>query len=373
MPKDQSNMESGVMPIRFQALLTAALFSLLLLAPLMMPLVRYLTKGWQAKRKDIMDGLNGKARLSYFNMFCRVDTRIESEAEAKTRFEALYTHWYGRRLYIGPGILLGLVGLTACALVTLSVLTERRYLADNPLFQLEPPAIAAIAGAYLWAVNDLISRARRLDLAPANVQLAVLRFVIAVPMGYAFASLATAEVKPFVAFALGAFPLDALTSMLRRLTYKKLDINPEGDEVRDDIVKLQGVNRPIVERLADEDITTVTQIAYCDPVRLVMRSNLTFNFVTDCMNQALVFMYFDGTLEKLRALGMRGAVEIKHLVDDLDRGLDPERSAQQACERAKATLKEMAKILGLEEDAVQVALRQISEDPFTIFLYEIWT
>ncbi len=65
--------------------------------------------------------------------------------------------------------------------------------------------------------------------------------------------------------------------MLRRLANTKLNIGDTHDESTDDLVKLQSINRAIVERLANEDITTVTQIAYRDPVRLVMRSNLTFN------------------------------------------------------------------------------------------------
>jgi hypothetical protein len=68
-------------------------------------------------------------------------------------------------------------------------------------------------------------------------------------------------------------------------------LEPTAEETSNDIVKLQGINRWIIERLSNEDITTVTQIAYCDPIRLIMRSNLTFNFVTDCMNQALAVIY----------------------------------------------------------------------------------
>ena len=34
-------------------------------------------------------------------------------------------------------------------------------------------------------------------------------------------------------------------------------------------------------------VAQIAQVAYCDPIRLVMRSSLTFSFVIDCMNQAL--------------------------------------------------------------------------------------
>src|SRR5262249_36776758 len=157
-------------------------------------------------------------------------------------------------------------------------------------FDMEKTAIAAIAGAYMWTVNDFISRARRLDFAPADVFWGVLRLVIAVPMGYAFAVIAP-PVGPFVAFAIGAFPLAKVTTMLQQLANKNLNLAATEEEAKDDIIQLQGINKTIAERLINEDITTVTQVAYCDPVQLIMRSNLTFNFVTECMNQALAWMY----------------------------------------------------------------------------------
>jgi hypothetical protein len=107
---------------------------------------------------------------------------------------------------------------------------------------------------------------------------------------------------------------------------------------RDQIVKLQGINRAVVERLADEDIITVTQIAYCDPVRLVMRSNLTFTFVTECMNQALAWLYFEDRLATLRPMGVRGAVEIKCLIDEYDDCDTQDRECKEAHDRAVAAL-----------------------------------
>jgi hypothetical protein len=170
--------------------------------------------------------------------------------------------------------------------VVLTVLHTVGYSA-NPLFDIPPIAIAAIAGAYMWVVNDLTYRARRLDFSPSDVQWGILRLAIAVPIGYAFAAVAAPSAGPLVAFALGAFPLTTVTSMLGKLANKSLRLEATAEEASDDIIKLQGINKAIVERLSNEDITTISQIAYCDPVQLVMRSNLNFIFVTDCMNQAL--------------------------------------------------------------------------------------
>jgi predicted flap endonuclease-1-like 5' DNA nuclease len=201
-------------------------------------------------------------------------------------------------------------------------------------------------------------------------------------MGYAFAAVAAKDLGPFIAFALGAFPLTALTAMLRRLAGKTLNLDATQEEKGDDVTQLQGVNPTIAARLASEDITTVTQLAYCDPIRLVMRSNLTFNFVTDCMSQALAWLNLKDQLALLRPMGMRGAVEIESLIDELDYepAATPSAPDEQAAAQAKeahdlavASFPKMAEKLAQTPETLQITFRQIAEDPFTIFLAKVWS
>lgn len=340
-------------------------------ATALVPLMRFVVTGWAAKRKDIMDGLGAEARVAYFEMFVPAD-QVPKEQDAVKAFEDVYTRWFGRKFFAVPAVLFAGVVLIIATLVVVSGLHGVGYLKTIPLFDLPWQATAALAGAYLWVCNDLIARGRRLDLTPADISWSALRLVIAVPMGYAFASIASESAGPFVAFGLGAFPLTAITLMLSRLISKKLALDATPDEAHDEIVKLQGVNRAVVERLADEDVTTVTQIAYCDPVRLVMRSNLTFNFVTECMNQAIPWLYFEDQLSALRPLGVRGAVEIKCLIDEYDDGANQDPEGKAAYERAAAALPKIALKLGQDVETLQITFRQIASDPFTIFLSRVW-
>ena len=339
---------------------------------LMTPLLRYLDLGWQQKRYDIMDGFNVEARATYFRMFFRsteADRENMCPAKISLEFEALYARSYGRALFMFPAFLLFLVGILISSLIVFAGL-QRMEFAVSPLFLLPNTALAALSGAYLWVVNDHISRGRRLDFAPSDVLWGVLRLVIAIPMGYAFASIASPSLGPFVAFALGAFPLEGLMSKMRQIADTKLGMAAPVTEAGDDIIRLQGVNRSIVDRLNNEDITTVTQVAYCDPLRLVMRSNLNFNFVSDCMNQALAWLYLRDDLDKIRPLGLRGAVEIRHLMDDID-NVDPH--AVDDHQRAVAAFPMIAKAVNQDPATLQITFRNISADPYTAFLYTIWT
>jgi hypothetical protein len=345
----------------------AGFLILVVVALLLMPVARYLLYGWQAKRKDIMDSLDAEGRLAYFKKFAP-STNVASANDAVAAFEQLYDQCYGRKYFFGPAALLVLIGVSEATLVILTVLGLRDYIA-NPLFDLPIMAIAAICGAYLWVTNDFISRARRLDFAPSDILWGSLRLATAVPLGYAFANLLAEGIGIFVAFAISAFPLDVVQSMLRRLANKRLDLEEKAEQAPDEIIKLQGINTTIVERLRNEDITTISQVAYCDPVQIAMRSNLTFNFITDCMNQALAWVYFEENLKIIRPLGFRGAVEIKHLYEELN---DTSEEGKVARATAQAALVKLAEALHQDQAALNFALCEIAEDPYTEFLDRVW-
>lgn len=345
------------------------------------PLARYLGVGWYLKRSDIVDGLSASSIRMYFRMFDKsIAANLDSDHDAFHAFTRMYERGYGRRYFILPSLLLFMTVTLGAALVTAIVLARLHLFGvDAQLVGLVPSdggkgadavVVSGLAGAYLWVVNDFISRARRLDFAPADVHWATLRLIIAVPMAYAFVALG--GVGQFVAFALGAFPLTTLVSMMQRIASKALGQAQTSEESSDEVVKLQGINRAISERLANEDVTTIVQIAYCDPVRLAMRSNLTFNCVIDFMNQALAWLYFEGRLrDVLQPLGLRGAIEMRCLVEEFDH--PGETPAQQANHRyAVGAMVDVAKALGQGSDTLQGVLRQIALDPFSEFIGAAW-
>jgi len=330
-----------------------------------MPLIRYVRVGWLAKQADIMGGQKPAARFAYFEMFVR-DSVPANVDEAAKAFTAFHRKWYGQRLYVVPAILLFVVCTIVVVLILGAILQMQNLATIDPhLISLDLTGLSALTGAYMWVVNDLIWRARRLDMSPSDVHWSVLRLTIALPLGYAFAALVPGErYEAFVAFALGAFPLTSLTTMLNRVATKKLGFAEPPEQANESISKLQGINREILERLANEDITTITQFAYCDPVRLTMRSNLSFNFVTDCMNQALAWVYLEEKLKKLRCFGLKGAVEITHLIAAL------KDETKQA--RAKATLTAAAALVGQSEETLMTAFVEIEDDSFTKYLCKVW-
>jgi hypothetical protein len=340
-------------------------------AIMMMGPFRYLRYGWAAKRKDIMGGLDQSARYEYFKRFA-YDESFAIGSDISKAFENFYENWYGRRFFVVPLVIHLVATFVFVFLVMLSVLDQHGGL-HNPFFQLGFPAITAAAGAYMWVTNDFISRARRLDFSPADVAWGTLRLVVAIPMGYAFASLFTDRISPFVTFALGAFPLSALLSVMQRRMEKQLHMASDTPETADSVSKLEGVDRDIRERLEKEDITTVTQIAYCDPIRLAMRSNLSFIYISDIAGQAIAWLYLRDKLSLIKSFGLRGACEIRWYLKHYDlEGSDLTPVQKRDHDRAVAALRAIAAALKQDEATVLNCFKQIAYDPFTSFYAETW-
>jgi hypothetical protein len=150
-----------------------------------------------------------------------------------------------------------------------------------------------------------------------------------------------------------------------------LNLEKTADDASDNLIHLQGGNKAIADRLAQEDVLTIPQLAHSDPVRLAMRTNLSFNFIADSMSQVLAWIYLENDLDKLRPLGMRGAVEIKWLMWEFD-GARNQPHDEHAQQRAVTTCPLLAQAIGQSEAAPQILFRWINCDPYTTFLADIW-
>jgi hypothetical protein len=131
----------------------------------------------------------------------------------------------------------------------------------------------------------------------------------------------------------------------------------------------------VAESFEDEGIDTVASLAWVDPVDLTIRTNLDFNYVLDCMSQALLWVYFQDKTKQLYSYSLRGSQEAMGLVSCLQ-GItypwDPSQALTGEQARAKATLTNISANLQMSEAALLTTLHQVCEDPYTKFIYEVW-
>ncbi len=334
------------------------------------PVLSFARRGWNIRREDVFNSLSKKAKMIYLESFLN-----QSSTQPEVDFEAMYNWRYGRYRLITPVLLLALVLLPLSFLVAeravaaIAAVNRWPIISDTAFHLISSPglAVAAIIGAYIWIVAALIQANASYNLQPATVLLSVTRLIAAVPMGYAVASLANKGIGPFIAFAIGAFPLNTLQVFLQRIATKQLNLDMSTDQRGDQVTQLSGVDPSIADRLQNADISTVPQLAYCDPVQLSMRTDLGFAFVLDLAGQSLAWIYLGSKLEALRPLGLRGAVEVRNLLDAL---ASSDGASRQA---AEATFAAAALAAGIDPpSAFRNVCNEIAQDPYTLFIYEVW-
>ncbi len=338
------------------------LIDILLTALLIQPLCNFLAYGWKRKQEEVNNSLSIEAKRTYLLVFWNRELAQPKDEATKVainkEFDDLYQRWYGRKRFVSPILILLIIGVLANFYLA-------RELIDLTVNGKElDAATAAIAGAYTFVAWDLFSRVQQRNLATADILRNALRMAVAVPVGFAFASLLQKGLAPFIAFAVGVFPLNTIETILRRLANDKLGIGLGADTAPDQVSTLSGVDRSIADRIGDADITTIPQLAWCDPIQLSMRSNLAFDYVVDIVSQALAWVYLTDKLPALRAFGLRGAYEIRALANDLANQNDNVNA------KAQAVLPVAANAAAVPLEGFIYALEQIAEDPATRFLFD---
>jgi hypothetical protein len=355
------------------------LIDFVLTALAMYPLIGFMVYGWNRRAQEISELLSAKAKKRYLELFRKSNP---DEELASAEFNKFYREWYGRQYFVIPILFLGVVLIIGNFILAKSLVDLLEPGRTSSQFGV---AAAALAGAYTFVCSDFIARLQRRNLTRADILRSTLRLSVAIFLGYAFSSLLNASLAPFVAFAIGAFPLQAISTILQRQMRARLELGPESDLQRDHVTVLFGIDNATAERIEDADITTVAQLAWCDPIQLTMRSNLQFAYVIDIMSQALAWVYFENKLKLLGTVGLRGAIEIRTMLrrlcgNDLEGALasaiqafeSPESDDSLERVAARAALTAAAKIAGVEPLALAHAFFDIGKDPITEFLDICW-
>jgi hypothetical protein len=329
-------------------------------AMVLVPILFYLFRPWTTRRDKLFSNLDAPSLMLYYRQFYPgMKPSLES---VKSDFKNYFNQHYGRRYYCPPIVILAaLTGIGAAA--ASRTLQVWQKVAPHP-YMLPWIVVSALAGGFTWVINDLIDRLRRRDFTVSDVYNSIFRILIAAPFGWAFAQVVKTDVGVPLAFLLGAFPTSTLFLIARRLAATKLGMSEDSDSGALELEKLQSITKTNAERFYDEGVSTIVQLAYADPVDLTIRTNFDFNYVIDCISQALLWIYFEDKTHTLAIYSLRGAQEVANLVRSLS---NPQKQAE-----AQATLTAVANVLNLSPASVQTTLEQVETDPYTQFICSIW-
>ncbi len=252
--------------------------------------------------------------------------------------------------------------LSLCSVLALATGCSALLAKDESL-PLSLPIMAALAGGFCWVLYDQIACCRIGDFTPSDVAGHSLRLVISIPLGASLSSVSAPNVGAAVSFCLAAFPTTTLFKYARRFADRSLSLGDSiNAETALEVEHLQGVGRPEAERLAEEGIASLLQLAYSDPVALALRTNVPLDFATDVVSQALLWTYARDRLPRVQSVGVRGAVEASNL-----------RSLLQGGDQAALGVVEaLAGALEVSRDCAMYILGEVTGDPYTEFLCALW-
>jgi len=345
------------------------LFWLLAILPCLFYLFK--TSGWACRRRKILASLNAEALKKYYSLYFPADGICQQDyATSRAQFLKDFGRYYGRRHFIPPLLFLTLVsGVGIWGVVE----TCAAWMAVGwGTYKLPEMVVSAFLGAYTWVVADQLARVRSRDFSPSNVYNATYRFLIAVPFGYSLSVFANKDFGVALAFLIGTFPTATLFTIARRLGSQKLSLGDDPKTGESDLEILQNVGKTNAERFADEGITTIAELAWNDPIDLSIRTNFEFNYVVDCMSQALLAVYFGTDIKKLASFSLRGAQETCSMLDTLDADDKSDLVSTRQKQSADQALVGAAKALNMEAQALYYTLTCVRDDPYTQFIWNIW-
>lgn len=233
----------------------------------------------------------------------------------------------------------------------------------------------ALWGAYVWSLYEILSRRKSGDLTPVELYDIATRYVTAIPVGYAFSLLVFNTVPALAAFAISAFPLRDIRQFFRKYSLSKFDDksqSPSSAAAKGYLGDtLCGMGNDTIARLEELNIETYLDLAYADPIRLLIKTGVPIELVLSWIDQALVSVYAAPHKTSLALYGMPCALDIcefyaRHCWDVALNDYKPTWKTDPAVQ-ALATKLEVP-----DEIVVKQILRGIFEDPYTQFLVRVW-
>jgi hypothetical protein len=299
--------------------------------------------------------------------------------------ELKFSSIQGLRHYLLP-MFLTLV-LSAAGLWLCRVWVHDRWFPPDPRSNgfpstMREAVIMALAGAYVWGIWELLNRRQSGDLTPSELYDVAFRWAVSIPIGYAFSLLAGKEFQPAMAFAASVFPLKDIRRFIQERAMKKFMESPVSTLVRPEqrhlSTAVDGIGDAALTRLEELGIVTALDMAYADPMRVMIKTGYPFMNVVDWMDQAAFSIYVGDKRKAFQDAGIRCSIDVCEFVNMYLTKNGPNHAGIIALQRLRSfvyPVKEDGKVVAPGQhdgDLLVDLLRRIVADPQVKILYELW-
>ena len=180
-------------------------------------------------------------------------------------------------------------------------------------------AVFALTGAYVWSLFELADRARRRDLTPDELFDVSIRYLFALPIGYVGATLSIDSVDGAFAFAASAFPLRDIRRWIRKRALEKMKLEETAklESTRAGYLTqvVDGLSPDTVARLEEIGIVTFTDLAYADPIRIMVKAGFSLRHIIQWMDHAMLAIYALDHKQKLAGNAICSSLDAKEFYE----------------------------------------------------------
>jgi hypothetical protein len=239
--------------------------------------------------------------------------------------------------------------------------------------------IMALIGGYIWGVFQIVARSRSSELSPDDLYEIDLGLIAAVPVGIAF-SLITADLsglRAFMAFSASAFPLRDVQRLFRQFAMRKtLEATDTGSSSSRPAelhlgAAVEGLSDQTLSRLSELRISTALDMAYCDPIKVMVQSGFSLPVIIDWVDQSLWALYAGELKSKINKLGIRCSLDVCEFVDLHLRDENGEKKAVLEGDN-KAAMEALAQAMGSDPVLLKDLMFRIDVDPQVLVLRKLW-
>ena len=255
----------------------------------------------------------------------------------------------------------------------------------GPVARLPLPIIMALTGGYVWSLYQVVMRVRSDELGPSDLTELSLGLLSCVPIGFAL-SLITPEagqLSSLVAFTASAFPVRDMQRFFQEQIMKRAfavdgPARTARPTERNLGTAIDGLSDQTLVRLAELRIVTVLDMAYSDPIRIMMQTGYPLPLVIDWIDQSLLALYIGDKRADLTRMGLRCALDVYEFVESRELWkLGPDKDPDQG-HRGTPTgadfdaLELVATKLDVDKELVHDLFLRIYSDPQTVVLRRLW-
>lgn len=341
----------------------------LLIAVAAMPgyLVYYWVVVVARRRDEIRQRLLPLAAKRYLEVFRPADKLPEQPGQAVLDH---YNNFHRSSRYLVLGLfawLPSVVGLTVVAFW----IQSHCFGPVSGMDCVSTTLIFAFLGGWVWSMYEIVSRGTSHSLVPDTLADVGYRILASVPLGYAFSLLVFDKVTPALAFAVSAFPIRDVRMFIRKRALEQMKVPTTPPATKQELLqdRVSGIGADALTRLGEIGISTVTDLAYADPVRILVETGLPLRRVIVWIDEALLALYVGEKAEKLRGMGMGSALEASHFYEDYCMTEDGEIDETSVDDPEVVKLSE---VLEIPPWFVLNMLAEISGDPHVSLLSALW-